>query len=91
MLMFVFWVVVPYGLVADTTISEEHTATLKLDTVCFSNNIGMYLQIHTALLPRKLTSTSVKLNSYFTTKTEIGTHAHTHSPYQYGNKSKFYT
>jgi hypothetical protein len=65
MLMLVFWVATPCGLVVDINVLQEHTASIfnPEDGASMSlGNIYIYLQIHMALLPKKPTSTGITLN-----------------------------
>jgi hypothetical protein len=60
--MLVFWVVTLCGCVGtiDNNVSEEHTASFRAEDggSIFLQNVGIYLQVHTALQPRRPTSTS---------------------------------
>jgi hypothetical protein len=38
--MLVFWVATPCGLLVDTNVSEEHTASMKMEAVRFSETLN---------------------------------------------------
>jgi hypothetical protein len=51
MLMLAFWIVMPCGIAEDTSVSEEHTAS-----ICKAE-VGICLQVHMVLLFRRPTWT----------------------------------
>jgi hypothetical protein len=46
--VFLFWVVAPCGVVCRSNGSKKHVSTLKIVAVCFSQNVGTYLEAHGA-------------------------------------------
>jgi hypothetical protein len=59
-MMMVFWVVTPCGLVGGTSVSEEHTASIFISEDVGSmllQNADTYLQVHQASQPKRPTLT----------------------------------
>jgi hypothetical protein len=58
----IFWVVTPFELQVDNNVSGKHTVSIfraEYDgDSMFLRNAGVYLQVYTALQPRRTTSTS---------------------------------